>query len=95
MEIREAYKQKRAAQLQEWSAQINLLEAKVENLSADFKLKRTEAIQSLRAKHQVAANTMKELSMASGDAWDEIKSTADKIWDDLKVGVADVSDKFK
>ena len=44
MEIKEAYKQKMAAQLKQWSAQINLLEAKVKNAEADMKAKRAEGL---------------------------------------------------
>ena len=38
MEIQEAYKQKMAAQLKEWSAEIKLIEAKLENAGADLKV---------------------------------------------------------
>ena len=36
MEIQEAYKQKLAAQLKEWNAQIDLLRARAENAGADM-----------------------------------------------------------
>jgi len=95
MEIQEAYKQKMAAQLKEWSAQINLLEAKVENAGADMKIKRAEALRGVRAKQRAASEKMKELEKASGEAWEQAKLTADKIWEDLKTGVADAHSKFK
>ncbi len=95
MQIQEAYKQKMAAQLKEWNAQINLLEAKVENAGADVAVKRAEALQALRAKHRAAAEKMLELEKASGEAWGQVKDTADKIWEDLKAGVADAHSKFK
>lgn len=95
MEIKDAYKQKMAAQLKEWTAQINLLEAKMENAGADMKIKRAEALRELRAKQRAASEKMKELENSSGEAWEQVKATADKIWDDLKKGVADVHSKFK
>ena len=95
MEIQDAYKQKMAAQLKEWSAQIDLLEAKAENAGADMKVKRTKQLHELRAKQRAATEKMKELGKASGAAWEQVKVTADKIWDDLKVGVADAHSKFK
>ena len=95
MEIQNAYKQKMAAQLKEWSAQINLLEAKVENARADIKVKRAEELHALRAKQRAAAAKMKELESASGKAWEQVKETADKLWEDLKTGVADAHSKFK
>ena len=81
--------------MKEWDAQINLLEAKVENAGADIKLKRVKAIHELRAKQRAASDKMKELGKASGEAWDRVKVTADKIWDELKTGIADAHSKFK
>jgi hypothetical protein len=95
MEIQEAFKKKMAAQLKEWSAQINLLEAKVENAGADLKVKRAKELNELRAKQRAASEKMKELEKASGKAWEQVKETADKIWEDLKTGLADAHAKFK
>ena len=95
MEIQDAYKQKMAAQLKEWSAQIDLLEAKMENAGADMKVRRAKELHELRAKQHAASEKMKELGKASGEAWLQVKETADKIWEDLKAGVAEAHSKFK
>ena len=95
MEIQNAYKQKMAAQLKEWSAQISLLEAKAENAGADMKVKRAEVLHELRAKQRAASEKLKELEKASGEAWEQAKATADQIWEDLKTGITDARSKFK
>ncbi len=95
MEIQTAYKQKKAAQLKEWGAQINLLEAKIENMGATLKVERIQQMKALRATEHAAAEKMKELGKASGAAWEQVKVTADKVWDELKAGVADAHAKFK
>lgn len=95
MEIRDAYKQKMEAQLKEWGAQINLLEAKAENAGADMKVMRAKQLHELRAKQRAASEKMQELGKASGEAWEQVKETADKIWADLKSGIADAHSKFK
>jgi hypothetical protein len=95
VEIKDAYKQKMEAQLKEWTAQINLLEAKAENAGADIKVTRAKAIHELRAKQRAASEKLKELGKASGETWEQVKKTADKIWDDLKAGVAEAHSKFK
>lgn len=94
MELQDAYKQKMAAQLKEWSAQINLLEAKVASAGADIRVKRAEELVELRAKQHAAGEKMKELGRAGGAAWEQVKETADKIWDDLKTGITDAQAKF-
>ena len=95
MEIQVAYKQKLGAQLKEWSAQINLLEAKAENAAADVKVKAAEELRELRAKQRAAAEKMKELGKAGAEAWDQVRESADKIWAELKTGVANAQSKFK
>ena len=95
MEIHEAYKQKMAANLKEWSAQIKLMEAKLESSAADVRVKRSEELHELHAKQQAAAEKLQELGRASGEAWDELRKTADKIWDDLMQGVTQAHAKFK
>lgn len=84
-----------AAQLKEWNAQINLLEAKLENVGADMKVKRAEELHELRAKQRAASEKLNELEKASGEAWEQVQKTAEKIWGDLKAGVADAHAKFK
>ncbi|MEO8342429.1 MAG: hypothetical protein ABI536_01310 [Gallionella sp.] len=88
MEIQDEYKQKMAAQLQEWSAQINLLEANMKNKCA-------AELHDVRVKQRAAFGKMKELRDARGEAWEHVKDNADKIWEDLKAGVAEAHSKFK
>lgn len=95
METQDAYKQKMLAQLKEWGAQIDLLEAKIENSGADLKVKRTRELHELRVKQRAASEKMKELEKSSGEAWGKVKETADKVWDDLKSGIADARSSFK
>jgi hypothetical protein len=95
MEFQDAYKQKMAAQLKEWTAQINLLEAKVENAASDMKIQRIEELRALRAKQHAASEKLKDLGKTSGEAWVRVMETADKVWDDLKTGIAEAHSKFK
>lgn len=95
MELHKEYKEKMDAQLKEWSAQVKLLEAKMDGFTADMKIMRAEEIQALRAKQHAAADHMKEIGKASGAAWEQVKVTADKMWDDLKSGLSDAQSKFK
>lgn len=95
MEIEKAYKQKMAAQLAEWGAQIDLLEAKAKNTSADLEIKRTKELHELREKLLLASQKLNEFEKATGNAWKDVKVTADKIWDDIKLGVESIHAKFK
>lgn len=95
MEAQNTYQQKMAAQLKEWGNQIDLLETRMDSFAAEMKIMRIEEIQALRTKQHAAADKMKELGKATGDAWQQVKITADRMWDDLKTGVSDAQSKFK
>lgn len=95
MQTKEAYKQKLEANLNEWGAQINLLAAKAESAGADAKLRYSKDLDALRDKQRQAAEKMKELESASGDAWEKVRHTADSLWDEIKAGVAHTVAKFK
>ena len=73
MEMQEEYKQKMAAQLKEWGAQINLLEAHMKGRCA-------EQLYEVRVKQRAAFKKMRELGNSSGEAWEQVKEAADKIW---------------
>jgi hypothetical protein len=95
MQIQKAYKQKMAAQLAEWGAQIDLLEAKVANTGADLEIKRAKELHELREKLFGASQKMNEYEKITGEAWNEVKATADIVWADIKLGVAAAHAKFK
>lgn len=94
MKTKDEYIESLASELKEWSAQIDILTAKTENLATQAKLKYSEELSVLRAKLDAAAEKMKELEGAGGDAWETVKETADKVRDDIRVGLADVASKF-
>ena len=94
MKVQDAYKEKMAAQLKVWDAQINLLEAKAKKVGAGLKVKHAEEMRDLRAKQLAASTKMKELDKATGEAWDQVKLTADKVWEDLKTGLSAAQSKF-
>ena len=83
------------AQLNEWNAEIDVLEGKAESAGADLKVKRAEVIRDLRAKQNAASAKMTELDKATGEAWDKVKETADNLWVDLKTGLSAAHSKFR
>lgn len=88
MSIYTATIEKMEAELNVWDAQINLLEAKIENAGSDIKLQSAGELNELRAKQRAATENLKEMKKATNEAWGQVKGTADKIWDDLKTGIA-------
>jgi methyl-accepting chemotaxis protein len=95
MDLKEAYKQKLNAQMKEWGAQINLLNAKVENKGADMKIKYSKELDALKAKQDEIAQKIKELDEAKVENWEKVKDTADQILADLKTGLSNAISRLK
>ena len=94
MELHQRYQEKMGAQLKEWNAQVNLLEARIDNFTADMKIVGAEEIQALHARQHKVAEQMKELGKASGEAWEQVRVTTDTMWGDLKTGLSEAQSKF-
>jgi len=97
--LKEAYKKKMEAQLNEWNAQIRLLAAKAENAKADLRIKYADELELVHSKQRAATEKLKELEKelgtASNEAWEKTKVAADKIWDELKTAISHATSKLK
>jgi len=94
MKTKDEYIASLNSELKEWSAQIDVLTARTDNAAAELKLKYADELDGLRAKLHKAAEQLKELEAASGDAWEIVKETADKVWHDLRTGFSNAATKF-
>lgn len=95
MKEREAYKKKMALQLEEWSEQIEALEAQINEAHAEVRLRRAEEMHELRLKRNLASEKMQELDKASGETWGHTRKKADKVWADLKTRVNLAHSRFR
>ena len=95
MDSKEAYKQKLNAQIKEWNAQINLLNAKIENKGADLKLKYSKELDALKEKQDDVLQKIKELDESTTENWEKIKVTADQMLSDLKTGLNNAISRLK
>ncbi len=92
---REEYIDKLAAQLKEWSARIDEVEAKARAARADAKAGYEIQIRQLKDKRDVAARRLQELKSSSAEAWDTLKAGAETAWADLKSAITAAKEKFK
>lgn len=81
METMESYKKNLVAQLNEWIAQIKLLDAKAGNAEAGEKLRYLRDLDVMHAKRREVAGKIKALENAGDDSWESVKVTAEEFWD--------------
>lgn len=84
MEKRKAYEEKLAAQIEEWNAQLALLNAKTHKATAETKIECCAVVEALQNKFDEATTRLQELKSASDEKWEEIKKGEENIWSDVK-----------
>ncbi len=94
MDDKSAYAEKLEARLDQWRAEIDKLQAKAKEASADTQLKYKEEIDNLRAQQKEAEQKLNELGEAQGKAWEDLKSGAEAAWDNLGNAVRSAADRF-
>jgi hypothetical protein len=95
MSLKDAYREKMAAQLEEQRAQLLLLKAKARQAIADGKIMAYEELPELEAKLEAATAKLKELGRAGEDALTEVRGGMEKAWADLVEASKQAAGKFK
>ena len=94
MSNREAYVQKMHAKIDEWSAEIDRLEAKARGAEAHMKIEYERQLEPMRAQRAQARAKLDELRGASEEAWESVREGFESAWASLSKGFKDAADKF-
>lgn len=95
MGMKEAYQKKLQAQLDEWSVEIEKLQAKADKAEADAQLEYYKEIEELRSMQEAARSKLAELKDASDDAWEDLKAGLDSAWNSLGNALKSATNRFK
>lgn len=94
MSLKDEYVAKLKAQLDVWSADIDVLEAKAKKADAQLRVKYDEQLVLLRVKRDEAKVKLKEIQESAGDAWQELRKGGDEAWESIKHALAEARKKF-
>lgn len=94
-EKRDAYVQKLKAQLDEWNADINKLEAKSDQAQAEVKIEYQKRIADLRARLKEVGDKIGELQQTGEKPWEDLKQGLENSWDILKAGFTKAKSEFE
>ena len=95
MSLKDAYREKIEAQIEEQQAHLALLKAKAKHAAADVKIMAYEEIGDADAKLDAVKAKLKELGNTSGEAWKEMKAGVEKAWNDLAESSKKAANLFK
>lgn len=94
MNKRHDYLDKIKAQLEEWEYDIDRLEARLEDLQGEARVKMDKAIADLKIKQKDMQIKMKQIEEAAEDAWQDVKDGFELAWDSLKLGFLAAKSEF-
>ena len=95
MSLKNAYREKMEAQLEEQRARLELLKARAKVAIADGKIMACEELADADQKLDALKARLKQLADAGGDAWQEMKGGVEKAWADLSASCKNAARKFK
>ncbi|MGB9081969.1 MAG: hypothetical protein WCD00_11785 [Desulfuromonadaceae bacterium] len=95
MKSREEYIRAMQAKLEEWNAEIDILSAKADEVTADVRNEYKEQIESLKARQAAARQKIEELQHAGESALGDMKSGIELAWTALGEAIDSARSRFK
>lgn len=81
---RKVYESGLEAQLAQWKADIDVLKAKAKRAEIGALVHYDNGLDTLQKKHDEARYQLRNLRIASDDAWEGVKVGTEKIWGEFK-----------
>ena len=95
MSQREAYVEKVHAQIDLVDARIQELSAKAGNMKADTRIEVQRKVDELRDKRRELDGKLSDLRSASADSWEDVKTGFERAWGELKTSVESAARRFQ
>ncbi len=94
MSLKDTYIEKIQAKLDQWSAELDKLEAKARDAKADVKVSLQGHIDVLSQKRDDAKAKLKEIRQSSNGAWEDLKEGAEGAFDSLREAINKAKSHF-
>ena len=95
MSTKDEYVRKMHAKLEEWSADIDSLATKANDVSGDVRRELHDQIAALKVKQAAAQQKIEELQKAGDSAWKDLKAGIDLAWTAIGESIDSVKSRFK
>jgi hypothetical protein len=92
---KELYKQKMAAQLAEWSAKLDVLNARADKATAEAKIDILAQTSKLEALKKSAQEQLDKVHASAADTWDTVKTDVGTRWDKLSGEIEAIWEKLQ
>ena len=92
---RNTYVETLKAQLEQWNAQIDLLEARAKAARAEGQKAFEEQVGVLRSQRDTLNDRLRDLRQASEDAWGDLQGGVDQAFDSFRQSVKQAMSRFE
>jgi predicted kinase len=94
-EKRKVYYEKFDAQLDAWSAQIEVLKAKSTTIRAEIAQEYNAALDTFQVKHAEALSRLRELKASGDEAWNELVAALEKVLEEGKAAYENAASRIR
>ncbi len=94
MKLRDAYRQKFEAQIEELNARLAVMRAQAKRLAADAKIAAHEELADTDRKLAALKTRLAELRVSGDDAWQDMKGGVESAWTDLHKAAKQAMKRF-
>lgn len=91
---RDDYVKKLKAKLDEWNAEISVLEARADQVKAEARVQYQKQLEETKKQRDELKQKLDQVGQAGGEAWQELKSGLDLAWDALTDAVKSAKSRF-
>jgi hypothetical protein len=83
------------SEIKKWDAQVDSLNAKGRQMSADLQVKYDAQVKAMRADRDLAYSKLQELRTANESAWQQMQSGVDAAWTSMKNSLQKAAAQYK
>ena len=83
------------SEIKKWDAEVDKLNAKGKQMSADMRVGYDTQLKAMRADRDLAYSKLQEISTANESAWQHMQTGVDTAWASMKNALDKVSSQFK
>ena len=94
MSKRDEYAEKLKTQIDDWNAELDRFEARMNAAAADARQKYQEELNALRQRRDEMLQELARVQQATDDAWDEVWRGAEEAWQAMKDAFTRARSKF-
>ena len=95
MSEKSAYQAKLEAQLEEWRADMEKMQARAKQLNAEARVEYERQLAALQRRQEDAAERLRAMRRANEEAWEDMRKGAEKAWDDMAAAMRDAMSRYR